>query len=248
MTIVNGTSSSSYYYIRLNYTLSSTAETTSCAITLQLYWKKHHSHNLSKERPVYINGTGQSQVDFYPTGSYEKNAGAVVNLGSHTYSWSRGTTAATKTISGYAKRSNGSTSSVSTTITVPARTSYTVSYDANTPPLAIGSVTDVPANQSKFYNISLTLSSTTPILDCYSFTGWNTEPDGSGTAYSAGGTYTGNDALTLYAQWEKTAIQTIKTKVEGEWKNAYAFVRINGEWLQPSIGYIKTNGVWEEIP
>ena len=33
------------------------------------------------------------------------------------------------------------------------------------------------------------------------FDSWNTKSDGSGTSYSAGGTYSTNAALTLYAQW-----------------------------------------------
>ncbi|MCD7947824.1 MAG: S-layer homology domain-containing protein, partial [Oscillospiraceae bacterium] len=35
----------------------------------------------------------------------------------------------------------------------------------------------------------------------YTFTGWNTEKDGSGTRYTAGGTFAVADDTTLYAQW-----------------------------------------------
>ena len=37
----------------------------------------------------------------------------------------------------------------------------------------------------------------------FGFTGWNTEADGSGTAYAAGDTPTLSNNLTLYAQWEQ---------------------------------------------
>ena len=38
----------------------------------------------------------------------------------------------------------------------------------------------------------------------YIFTGWNTEPDGSGTAYAEGDAFTFVDSdVTLYAQWEE---------------------------------------------
>ena len=45
----------------------------------------------------------------------------------------------------------------------------------------------------------------------YTIAGWNTKPDGSGTAYGAAPVVT-EDKLTLYAQWEK-----ILPSVEGGW-------------------------------
>ena len=36
------------------------------------------------------------------------------------------------------------------------------------------------------------------------FAGWNTSPDGSGTAYANGATYSFSDSTTLYAQWAST--------------------------------------------
>ncbi len=41
----------------------------------------------------------------------------------------------------------------------------------------------------------------------YVFSGWNTAPGGSGTAYAAGAKITSGADLTLYAQWERTAAQ-----------------------------------------
>ena len=35
----------------------------------------------------------------------------------------------------------------------------------------------------------------------YAFAGWNTAADGSGASYAAGGTYTANAPLALYARW-----------------------------------------------
>ena len=71
---------------------------------------------------------------------------------------------------------------------------YTVSYDAN-------NGTGAPASQTKTYNVNLTLSGVKPTRTGYTFTGWNTNAAGYGTAYASGGTYTGNANLTLYAQW-----------------------------------------------
>ena len=75
-----------------------------------------------------------------------------------------------------------------------AKTSYTVSYNAN-------GGSGAPSAQTKWYNESLTLSSTKPTRTGYTFAGWNTNSSGTGTNYSSGGTYTGNAAVTLYAKW-----------------------------------------------
>ncbi len=61
-----------------------------------------------------------------------------------------------------------------------------------------------PASQTKTHGTDLKLSSTKPTRSGYSFVGWNTRSDGSGTSYKAGSTYKKNAAVTLYAQWSKT--------------------------------------------
>jgi uncharacterized repeat protein (TIGR02543 family) len=71
---------------------------------------------------------------------------------------------------------------------------YTVSYDAN-------GGTGAPASQTKTHDVTLTLSSTTPTRTGFTFSGWNTASNGTGTSYSAGGSYTVNAAVTLFAQW-----------------------------------------------
>ena len=80
------------------------------------------------------------------------------------------------------------------TITIPARPSYSVTFNAN-------GGSGAPSAQTKWYNESLTLSSTKPTRTNYVFKNWNTKSDGSGTAYASGASYTGNAALALYAQW-----------------------------------------------
>ncbi len=72
---------------------------------------------------------------------------------------------------------------------------YTVSYNAN-------GGSGAPGSQTKTHGVALTLSSTKPTREGYTFTGWNTKADGSGTAYASGGSYTGNASVTLYAQWK----------------------------------------------
>lgn len=80
------------------------------------------------------------------------------------------------------------------TLNVPPKTSYTVAYNAN-------GGSGAPSSQVKWYGETLSLSSTVPKRTGYTFTGWNTKADGTGTNYASGANYTANAAATLYAQW-----------------------------------------------
>jgi uncharacterized protein (TIGR02145 family)/uncharacterized repeat protein (TIGR02543 family) len=71
---------------------------------------------------------------------------------------------------------------------------YTVTYNAN-------DGTGAPANQTKTYDIALTLSTSVPTRTGYTFAGWNTSANGTGTSYVSGASYTSNAGITLYAQW-----------------------------------------------
>jgi hypothetical protein len=87
-----------------------------------------------------------------------------------------------------------------------ATKTYSVSYNAN-----LG--TGAPSPQTKTHGVALTLSSTTPTRSTvgntsYAFNGWNTASDGTGTNYSAGGSYTANAAVILYAKWTATTTES----------------------------------------
>ena len=72
---------------------------------------------------------------------------------------------------------------------------YTITYNAN-------GGNGAPSNQIKKHGENITLSSVKPTKTGYTFTGWNTSSNGSGTSYSSGGTYSNNSNVTLYAQWK----------------------------------------------
>lgn len=72
---------------------------------------------------------------------------------------------------------------------------YTVAYNAN-------GGTGAPASQTKTYGVSLTLSSTRPTRTNYNFLGWGIASNATVWVYSPGGSYTANQAITLYAVWE----------------------------------------------
>ena len=86
---------------------------------------------------------------------------------------------------------------------------YTVHYDGN---MQGSTPSNVPGNQTKWEDEDLTLSSTIPELDGYTFEKWNTNQDGTGADYNPSmnnntgeytnpSVYTTNAALTLYAIW-----------------------------------------------
>lgn len=98
------------------------------------------------------------------------------------------------------------TSTTTVSFTIPARSSHTVSYDANGGSGSIASFT-------KFYSATEETAYYETLSDGSGFSKygyrvaeWNTMPDGSGTSYPISGYYTANGttAVTLYAQWEAT--------------------------------------------
>ena len=72
---------------------------------------------------------------------------------------------------------------------------YTISYNAN-------GGTGAPGNQTKTYGVNLTLSSTKPTRTNYNFLGWATSASATSPQYAAGGTYSANSGVTLYAVWQ----------------------------------------------
>jgi len=82
--------------------------------------------------------------------------------------------------------------------TPPPTSTYTISYNGN------GNTSGtIPASQTKTAGTSLTLRTNTGSLTKTGFTfdGWNTNSAGTGTSYSAGGTFTTDANTTLYAKW-----------------------------------------------
>lgn len=123
-----------------------------------------------------------------------------------TYSIS-GNGSATKTITVTFRNFNtdngdSATKSVSFSVSVPAWTSYTISYNAN-------GGSGAPGSQTKWKDQTLKLSTTKPTRTGYSFQGWSTSSTATSATYSAGGNYTANAAATLYAVWKANTYQVI---------------------------------------
>ena len=76
---------------------------------------------------------------------------------------------------------------------------YFVSYNSNS---GTDYVSNMPSSQTKYYSKALTLKMTTPSRYGYTFSGWNSKADGTGTTYTNSSTYQTNKDLTIYAQWQ----------------------------------------------
>ena len=76
---------------------------------------------------------------------------------------------------------------------------YTVNYDAN-------GGSNVPPAQTKMYETALTLSDVIPQKTGYTFLGWAVSSDSTTVTYQAGGSYTNNSDVTLYAVWKQNVV------------------------------------------
>lgn len=91
---------------------------------------------------------------------------------------------------------NGTEASKEFELTVPGagQTEFTVTFNSN------GGSTEVkPASMTVIYGEALGILPAAPTRSGYSFTGWNTAANGSGTAFTAATPVTAN--ITVYAQW-----------------------------------------------
>ena len=105
--------------------------------------------------------------------------------------WSTSSTATSAT---YTAGSSYTSNSSVTLYAVWSVNTYTVSYNAN-------GGSGAPSSQTKTYGTTLTLSSTKPTRTGYTFLGWSTSSTATSATYSAGGSYTNNASVTLYAVW-----------------------------------------------
>ena len=121
------------------------------------------------------------------------------------YSFYRWNTAADGTGSYYTDGQTVKNLAVSGTFKLYAQwkpNKYTVTFNAN-------GGTGTMVDQSMTYNTSAALRANTYTKTGYTFTSWNTAPDGSGTSYTNGKTVRNlatEGTVTLYAQWKANTI------------------------------------------
>lgn len=87
---------------------------------------------------------------------------------------------------------NGST----TLFAVWEEARYTLSFDAN-------GGSGAPSDLVKRYNESVSLPTSQPIRQGYTFRGWSTDPSAASVSYTPGSVYADNRSVRFYAVWEK---------------------------------------------
>jgi uncharacterized repeat protein (TIGR02543 family) len=89
----------------------------------------------------------------------------------------------------------------------------TVTFDSNTATSGAPSITSVTQAS---VGASVTLATQNTLARTgFTFSGWNSAADGSGTTLAAGSTYTPASSLTLYAQWNSTISYDTNTATSG---------------------------------
>lgn len=160
-------------------------------------------------------GTGYTTLSGQETGSTSSggNIRCYPSSGGKTFTWSKGHSAVTKTITATTTLNhvdsdmggssvNGKKSTATYTFTIPAKTHYTVTFKPN-------GGTGGPTTQTKWYGETLTLSSSKPTRTNYTFKGWATSSTATTATYQPGSSYTSNSALTLYAVWAKIYVPAV---------------------------------------
>ena len=152
----------------------------------------------------YASHSGSTMCEKYSATQHKKysycsdcsSSYGTISYEDHTFSTfsSNGQTVSTCSLCGYTK--------------TPAQT-YTVSYNAN-------GGSNAPASQTKVHGVTLTLSSTVPYRFNYEFLGWSASSSATTATYAAGGSYTGNASVTLFAVWKyKPATYTVGYDANG---------------------------------
>ena len=187
------------YRARVDYSVSAETPTT-ITYRATLYVNINSTVNASYSGTLNISGTSY-------TGSCKTVLGegnTVTCVSAKTKTFNKGATATTATIKGSVKSSNGSWTGASlvatATVSIPALVPATITFDSNG---GSGSVDVI----NTYVGVANTIPSNSLTRTGYTFNGWNTASDGSGTTYATGSTITPTGNVTLYAQWQTTYVK-----------------------------------------
>jgi uncharacterized repeat protein (TIGR02543 family) len=144
---------------------------------------------------VTFNANGCSGAMPNETENYNVVAALTTNAFTCTgYTFTGWNTAANVSGTSYA---NGATYAFTISVNLYAQwtiNTYTVTFNAN------GCSGAMP-NETESYNVVVALTNNAFTCTGYTFGGWNTAPNGSGTSYANGATYAFTTSVNLYAQW-----------------------------------------------
>jgi uncharacterized repeat protein (TIGR02543 family)/CSLREA domain-containing protein len=220
--------SNASYAAGSSYTMSTTN------VTLTAQWNANPTHTVTYN----LNGgtgTTPTQADVSEGASFNVASGAGFSKAGFTFSgWKDQANASYTAGSSYTM----STSNVTLTAQWTANPTHTVTFEANG---GTGSMTP----QTASLPTALTLNAFT--RTGYSFNGWNTLANGSGTAYTNGATYGFAADLTLYAQWKTVAKNTLLLKPD--FSGSYVFTYPwNVTGVQPPLTRLLDCGIFRSRP
>lgn len=183
---------------RLTITESSSTDTTA-TLSWTLEYVAHgyeaRTNGILRDWSVIINGStvasGQYDIDHVTNVRTIKSGTTTINKSTSyqtiSFSLSFGFNLTWSGVYGGTKTASGS-------IGVSAKTSYTISYNAN-------GGSGAPSSQTKWAGDTIYLSGSYPSRTGYTFKGWSTSTDSS-VEYYAGSAYSANSSVTLYAVWQ----------------------------------------------
>lgn len=183
---------------------------TQYTVKINASWETYYSGAKTNYGMTASSGGGSVNLNTFGTKS---SSGSGSFTGTYSISGNGSTTKTiTVTFKNYEEDWQGNvtesaTKTVSFTVTVPAWTSYTVKYNAN-------GGSGAPANQTKWKDQTLKLSTTKPTRTGYTFQGWGTSTSDTSVDYASGANYTANASVTLYAIW-KAITYTVSYNANG---------------------------------
>ena len=134
----------------------------------------------------------------------------------------------------------GATYTPTSSLTLYAQWNSTISYDSNT--ATSGSVPDSTTAKSSAAVTTLATNSRSLAKTGYTFGGWNTAANGSGTSYAAGlTTYASAGSTTLYAQWNSVITYLANGSTSGSVPAASSLYGTSGTLASNSGSLLKTN-------
>lgn len=200
-----GTAINDYSRLGLYVTTSSNSTTTTANVQVW-FWSKYSVNDSVNNFFFDWDASATTLMGSVAINTYDDSGAGwstanQVLVVSYSKSYTRSTSAQTGSCAASLNTIEASpgTMSVSTSFSIPALQSYTVSYNAN-------GGSGAPSSQTKYYGRSLTLSSTKPTRSGYSFVGWGTSSTAETPSYQPGDNYTANASATLYAIWTLVAL------------------------------------------
>ena len=94
-------------------------------------------------------------------------------------------------------------------VTVTDISTYTITYNAN-------GGKNAPSAQTKTHGKNLTLSSTEPTRDNYTFLGWSEDKNATTATYTSGAVFSEDKDVTLYAIWQENASTYTPGDINGD--------------------------------